>query len=131
MFDEFDVIHSYTRAQALADGVLVDVTETSKKFGFRIPIALTAVVWIGCCEWTDYDEARKPCGQDMKGRLWDVLTMAAQAAKRTDGPLAPFSVLRIPRSGERMTPEKVDLILHIGAGDAGEPVCTIMEPGED
>ena len=35
------VIYSYTRAQALADGVLVDVTETGKEVGFKLPVAIT------------------------------------------------------------------------------------------
>lgn len=40
-----------------------------------------------------------------------------------------FSLLRIPRSGRRA--ERVELSVHIGAGDDGEPVATIMLPTED
>ena len=32
--------------------------------------------------------------------------------------------------GERQ-PKRGPLVLHIGPGDAGEPVTTIMVPGED
>ena len=35
------LISSYTRSEALADGVLVDVTETAREAGFVIPVALT------------------------------------------------------------------------------------------
>src|SRR4051794_4558851 len=38
-----EVIFAYTRADALADGVLIDVTDTAKEAGFRIPVAVTAV----------------------------------------------------------------------------------------
>jgi hypothetical protein len=40
------VIHMYTREQAIADGQLVDVSETpeAKEAGFRIPVCLTAGV---------------------------------------------------------------------------------------
>src|SRR4051812_27741843 len=36
-----EVIFAYTRKQAIEDGVLVDVTETAKEAGFKIPVALT------------------------------------------------------------------------------------------
>jgi hypothetical protein len=39
------VIHAYSRAEALEDGVLVDVTSTAREAGFRIPVALTRAVW--------------------------------------------------------------------------------------
>lgn len=35
------VIHSYTRSQAIDDGVLVDVTATAQEAGFKVPTALT------------------------------------------------------------------------------------------
>jgi hypothetical protein len=34
-FERSDMIHSYTRAEAIADGVLIDVSETAKEAGFR------------------------------------------------------------------------------------------------
>ena len=40
-----EIIDSYTRKQAIADGVLIDVTETASEAGFRIPVALTRAVW--------------------------------------------------------------------------------------
>ncbi len=38
------VIYSYTCAQAIADGVLVDVSETAREVGFRWPVAITAAM---------------------------------------------------------------------------------------
>ncbi len=35
------VVFSYTRRQATADGVLVDVSGTAREAGFRIPVALS------------------------------------------------------------------------------------------
>ena len=40
--DDDDLIYSYTRAQALADGVLVDVSQMASEAGFRYPTAITA-----------------------------------------------------------------------------------------
>ena len=33
MVEEGDLIHRYTRAQALADGILIDVSSTAKEAG--------------------------------------------------------------------------------------------------
>ena len=38
-------LSAYTRAQAIADGILVDVSETAREAGFNIPVALTRTVW--------------------------------------------------------------------------------------
>ena len=39
------VIFRYTREQAIADGVLVDVSETAKEAGFRLPVAVSRAAW--------------------------------------------------------------------------------------
>jgi hypothetical protein len=126
MFTNADLIHVYTRAQAIADGGLIDVTETAKEAGFKIPVALTAAVWGDCVAW---DERYEKAAQDEECRLWDVLTMAAHTARTHRGSRAGFTVLRIPRGG--LQPEPVRLVLHVGPGDEGEPVVTIMQPVED
>lgn len=126
LFSEAEVISVYTRAQAIADGVLIDTTETAREAGFRVPVALTAAVWADCVAW---DNEHEQAPQDEAGRLWDVLSMAAHAARLNQGALAPFFVLRIPSQGAR--PEPVRLVAHIGPGDDAEPVITIMQPGED
>ena len=41
MSEKADVIHSYSRTQAIKDGVPVDVTETAKECGFKYPVAVT------------------------------------------------------------------------------------------
>jgi len=38
-------IRTYTRAEALADGVLVGVSETATKAGFKVPVAVTKAFW--------------------------------------------------------------------------------------
>lgn len=71
LFADADVISTYTRAEALADGELVDVTERAKELGFRYPVALTRGAWAECVAWT-----RGGGWQDESGRLADVLWMA-------------------------------------------------------
>lgn len=125
-----EVISGYSRAQALADGVLVDVSTTARELGFRYPVALTAAVWTDCVAWRDEDSERQTF-QDETGRLWDVLWRARLAARTGEGHRVPFVLLRIPREGTAQTPERVTLHLAIGPGDQGEPVLTILLPDED
>ena len=40
-----DVIYSYTRAQAVADGVQVEVTKTAQEAGIKFPMFLTRAVF--------------------------------------------------------------------------------------
>jgi len=44
-WDGAEVIYAYTRAQALEDGVLVDVSEIAKQSGIKFRVALTSTVW--------------------------------------------------------------------------------------
>jgi hypothetical protein len=48
MFEDAELIHRYSRAQAIADGVLIDVSEATKEAGFKFPVALTAAAWAQC-----------------------------------------------------------------------------------
>lgn len=123
-------IHIYTRAQSLEDGHLVDVTETAMEAGFRLSVALTRAAWGDCVEWTDAD-SRRQAYQDEGGRLWDVLWMASIAARRNrGGDRSRYQLYRVPRGGRGVRPRLVTLEIAIGPGDEGEPVITIMLPGE-
>lgn len=123
-------IHVYTRAQAIADGTLVDVTETAAEAGFRIPVALTRDAWADCVEWTAAD-SRRQTYQDEAARLWDVLWMGFLAARRAAGKQAlRFQLYRVPCGGRGIRRRLASLVLAIGPGDDGEPVITIMQPGE-
>jgi hypothetical protein len=132
-------IHVYTRAEAIADGVLVDVSEVAAEAGFTVPVAMTAAAWADCVAWDAAAEARKPqgTGQDEAGRLWDVVTVLkyAMRRKRPAGPgddpsRLGFQVLRVPAEGRGVRPRLVTLTAHIGPGDDFEPVLTVLMPGE-
>lgn len=126
-----DVIYSYTRKQAIEDGHLICVTEVAKETGFRIPVAITRAAWADCVEWGEEDSCRQTY-QDEAGRLWDVLWMAMNAARRGAGAQSlVFQLYRVPRGGHGVRPHLVKLVAHIGPGDDGNPVITILLPGED
>lgn len=132
MFTAADIISSYTRAEALADGQLIDVTETAKEAGFRLPVAITCAVWADCVAWGEAEKARKGTCQDENGRLWDVIYMAFRAAESNrNASRIQYEIHRVPREGKGVMPRRVFLILDIGPGDSGEPVLTIMQPSED
>lgn len=48
--DSWNRVYSYSRAQAFADDVLVDVTEAAKEIGFRIPTVVTDHLFHGYVE---------------------------------------------------------------------------------
>lgn len=127
-----EVIHAYSRADALRDGALVDMGDLAKEAGFRFPVAMTSAAHADTVAWTEADEKAKPhtC-QDETGRAWDVLNMARLAAQTNKGrDRVTFQVLRVPRPGCGRT-RLVTLVLHIGPGDTAAPVVTIMFPSED
>ncbi|WP_258111091.1 DUF6573 family protein [Alicyclobacillus sp. SP_1] len=114
----------YTRAQALDDGVLVDVTELSKEARIRYPVALTKALYEEVFVPSEADER---LGQSVTGRLWDALTLFAWYARRINGHTFQYP-LRVQR-GHRA----VDVLLKavIGPGDDLEPVITLLLPHED
>jgi len=124
-------ISVYTRRQAIEDGVLVDLMQPEmvkavREAGFKYPVAMT----IGAFTATICEIGKPlPEGQDIDGRLWDVLWMLSLAVKgsRERSDRVSFSV-RV-WDGERHN--EVQLWSLCGPGDDAAPVITIMLQGED
>ena len=127
-----EVISTYSRAQALADGVLVDAGPMAKEAGFCCPVAITVAAWSDSVAWTDADSERQ-VHQDQSGRLFDVLYMAYHAIRssRNHGDRLRFELYRVPRDGKSIEAKITTLKLIVGPGDNGEPVITILMPDED
>jgi len=119
------VIYSYTRKQAIEDGVLVDITEMAKEAGIKYPVAITSTAFFG---YVALDPM--PPTQDLKGRLWDLLHMFALAARRTSGEELLFKVLFVMNE-TGVEPQEVTLKAVCGPGDDPAPVITIMRIEED
>jgi hypothetical protein len=77
LFEGADLIHAYTRRQALADGVLIDVTTTAKEVGFCFSVAVTAALWSRYVRVPHGVE-----GQDETSRLCDILGMLRYAIRQ-------------------------------------------------
>lgn len=122
--ENFNLIYSYTRTQAIEDGVLIDVTEEAKPYGFKVPVAVTDNLYYRYLSVVP--EELESEGQSTTGRLHDVLTLAMIAAKRTiHTDRVSFKVDFLMAPGRT---ETVQVIAHIGPGDTPEPVVTIMLP---
>lgn len=124
--EEFEVIHAYTRLQALEDGVLVDLGALAKEAGFRWPVAVTRAVYEGVLM---PPKAVKGEGQSFTGRVWDMLTILRLGARRGGGCEVRFAPLFVMEPGR--PPRQVQLKAVSGSGDDGEPVITVMMPDED
>lgn len=131
---ESEVIYACTRAQALEDGVLVDVSATAREAGFRHPTVITADLHAALTP----NRRERSMGQTYEGRLWDVLFVASLAARRSiwESQTA-FSVSQAVCPGERgrLHRRTLHLWIVIGADDqacidkeSGEPVVTIGFP---
>ena len=124
---EPEVIYAYTRAQALDDGVLIDASVLAKEAGFVFPVAVTDHL---------YHSIIVPAldlvaeGQSIMGRLWDILNVLRYTiATSKDDSYLQFSVLFVMTPGA--SPVPIDLIAVCGPGDSGDPVITLMLPGDD
>ena len=144
------IISSYSRQQAIEDGILMqlsgpgyqgdrDIPDMVAEAGIKWPLAMTATAFLKyVCPIEGEGEKLAPC-QDANGRLWDVLTMLRHAIGRSRQPGTEllFSVMVVPNVPEGYKKDhppkarRVELKLISGPGDDAEPVLTIMLPEED
>ncbi len=120
-------IYTYTRAQAIEDGVLIsgmtgDLEEVSRQH-FKSPIAMTAAVF-GIMERAVQN--KRHCN-DFKGVWHDILWMSKACGRVVDESTRIFPVTITGAGRKRLYHFKI----VCGPGDNGEPVMTIMLPEED
>ena len=128
LHEDDDLIYAYTRDQALADGVLVDISKMASEAGFRYPTAITADLHARITP----NEREKALGQSYEGRLWDVVFLASFAARRSGTndrcsfEVSLFEADEAPPHRTRRSTLKLWMV--VGPGDQGEPVITIGFP---
>ena len=129
LFEDANVIYAYTRAEAIEDGVLVDVSDLAQEAGFRVPVAITQAVWHEII--VPDEENRTSGGQSETGRLWDVLMILWATIRPLPGQAdtITFQVLAVMENSP--VPELVTLKAVCGPDDDGSPCVTIMLPEED
>jgi hypothetical protein len=125
MFSNADLIHAQTRADALHDCVLIDVSAAARQAGIRYPVALTRAAWERC--------VAVPPGscQDEAGRLWDVFWLRRCALRESGGAREVRFAVHVRHDNRERTPLLVRLKAVCGPGDQGELGVTMMLPEED
>lgn len=97
------LVSVYTRAQAIEDGTLIDVTHIASTIGFSLPTVITATLF------SDYDTENEIAfllarflAEIVCGKKFDAELVTLKDAKGSNA------------------------FLHFGPGDDGEPVLTLM-----
>jgi hypothetical protein len=135
----------YSRAQAIADGMLVDLTSATddkgqplcQQAGFKVPVAISRAAWAQTIEvggtWKpagDGEVLELKNGQSLTGRLWDLLWMMRVACGQSGCvDRVEFQVL-VDVDGNGAS-KPVRLRALCGPGDDARPVITVMMEGED
>ncbi len=124
-----EIIYSYTRAQAIEDGVLVDLSAIAPDVArqhYKYPVACTSAVW----DIIQRAVENKKHANDYKGVIHDILWMSRGGGVRWRSPddtTVLFDVIITGAGPKRIHRFK----MVVGPGDKGEPVLTILLPGED
>lgn len=115
-----ETIYSYSRAQAIEDGVLVDLSQVeSIRQSWKYPC--TSAVW------AIIEEALLQPHYDLAGILHDVSTMAKLSIRTNEATRNSDQI----RFEVIIDGKKHAMKLHIGPGDTAAPVLTLMLPYED
>jgi hypothetical protein len=128
--NRFETVYTYSRSQALADGVQVEVSNMAKEAGIVHPVFLTRTVY-------DKYVTVPPAvtGQDESGRLWDILWMTCFAILRKRSPENPAARLPVALyvRNDNHKAQLIKLIAVCGPADIDDPqpAITIMMPDED
>ena len=122
-----NIIYSYTRAQAIADGYQIEVTKTADEAGIRFPVFITRTVY------DNYVAVPEGVtGQDEAGRLWDVVWMTRFAIIRGRPGADRLPVALYVRNDNQRS-RLVKLVAVCGPLDFDDPApaITLMMPDED
>ncbi len=140
IWKDAEVISSYTRAQAIEDGILVDLSVLAREAGFKYPVAVTVGVFALLAPWAQGSrgDVSKPAedqplyglGQSFDGRAWDLLTILLYAIRRgKGGARVDFAPLFLMPGFAQDRPVPVQLEAICEPGDEGDPAITIMLAG--
>jgi hypothetical protein len=141
-FEGMEIISAYSRAQAIEDGVLIDISTLAREAGLKFPVAVSAAVFFVLAPWAQArrGDIAKPAegeplygqGQSFEGRAWDLLQILLYEIRRGQGgERVDFAPLFLMPRYTQQRPMPVKMYARCGPGDNGEPVVTVMMPNED
>jgi len=112
-------VYSYTRDEAINDGVLVDVTPIARSLGIRLPVAVTC----GLMSYLGVSSAEDG------GATWSPVVAALNAARAA----LPNQIRldeRVPFAADGQY-GPIDAVVVVHRGDELELVATLMLAAED
>jgi len=127
-----DVIDTYSRQEAIEDGVLVDATvgdlaEVTRQH-FKVPVAMTAAVW----DLVEKAVLNPRHGNDRKGVWHDICSVLRTTISRQPAETSSSELLfRVIVTGVHPTQTLQSLKAIMGPDDDGGPCLTILLPEED
>ncbi len=122
---EFEIVSHTSRAAALEDGDLIDITYAAKEVGIQLPVAISREAWNLCVAMTP---ATRESRHTQARRLHDVVSMLLWAMRRSaPGRDIAFEV-RCVTTNLRET--CIPLRANVTYGDYAEPVMTLVLPEE-
>ena len=118
-------ISSYSRKQAIEDGVLVEFSsKITKEAGIVHPVAITRTAY------QLIEDAVEKGGKDLEGVIWDMLTMFRFAAQKSTG--KSHLIFEMMIWEKHVAKDRLMEFKAIcSAGDTLDPVITIMLPKEN
>lgn len=122
-FENADVIHSYSRTEAIEDGVLMDVSKQAAEVGITLHTAVTPGVWaelIANPKWETWGTEEE--------RLKRLLSDACGELEKRESDIALFCIRLTDQGAVR---GEIHLRVQRGPGDNLEPVLTVMLSHED
>jgi len=121
---EYELIHAYTRTQAINDGSLIPIpAERLKEYGVCYPLALTINLWAEL----NPSASEAALGQSFDGRLHDLLTLFRYHAKLCEGDRLVFKMTVLREWIE----DEITVKSVVGPDDDLKPCITLMLPGDD
>jgi len=130
IFQDADIIDTYSRKEAIEDGTLVDMTQEpfgqiAREAGIKWPVAMTAAAFDG---FVDVSDTKGHSCQDAAGRFLEVVRMFRVTRRETSPLEARWTLLVRDPDGRR---RRKELKCISGPDDDGEPCLTFMLPDED
>jgi len=121
--NDMPIIYSYSRAEAIEDGVLADISSLAREAGFKFPVAVTSRLFELLNDTTQL-------GQSFEGRAWDLLMILRFAIRKSSGTDTIYFAPLFNTKDHR-EPKPYKLWSKCGPGDEGDPVISIMFQDED
>ena len=123
-----EFIYCYSRRDALADGIHIDVSKTAAEAGIRFPVFITRTIYERFVAVPEGVQC-----QDEAGRLWDILWMCRHGIANAPEGQNPVTFELYVRNSNDQPAQLVSLIAECGAMDFDDPkpAITIYLPEDN